>query len=448
MTDLIIIGAGPGGYEAAAYAGRKGKKVILFERKYIGGTCLNVGCIPTKTLLKSAHVFSECKHAVPYGVEDTGTPKLNMARVQERKAKIVSTLTKGVEGLLKKNGVEIIRAHATIKGVGKVEADGKTYEAANILIATGSKPAVPPILGIDSPKVLDSSSILSLTEIPESLAVIGGGVIGLEFASFFADAGSKVTVVEMLSQIAPIVDSEITKRLQMAMKKKGVQFNLNAKVTKIDGSILHYKDEHGTEQSVTATYILNATGRKPVMDGLGLENAGIEASPRGIAADDTGRTNIPGIWACGDVTGRCQLAHAATREGLVAVVNMFGGKQKIRYNATPSVVYTNPEVASCGKTEEQLTKEGIAFKKSTMPMGVAGRFLIEYEGESGTIKVLTGAEHGEILGVHMIGGPAGEHIFGAAMMIEQELRVKDLFEIVFPHPTISEALKEAILHAE
>ncbi|MBL8026356.1 MAG: dihydrolipoyl dehydrogenase [Fibrobacteres bacterium] len=447
MTDLIVIGAGPGGYEAAAHAGKKGKKVILFERQYIGGTCLNVGCIPTKTLLKSAHVFAECKHAAAYGVEDTGTPKLNMVKAQERKAKVVATLTKGVEALLKKSGVEVIRAHAEIKGAGKVEADGKIYEAANILIATGSKPATPPIPGINNPKVLDSTSILALNEIPETLAVIGGGVIGLEFASFFADAGSKVTVVEMLPQIAPVVDSEITKRLQMAMKKKGVQFNLNAKVTKIDGSTLHFTDESGAEQSLTATYILNSTGRTAVVDGLGLEAAGIEFTKRGITADESGRTNIPGIWACGDVTGRCQLAHAATREGIAAVENMFGGKQKIRYTAIPSVVYTNPEVASCGKTEDQLTKEGVAFKKSVMPMGVAGRFLVEYEGESGTVKVLTG-EHGVILGVHMIGGPAGEHIFGAAMMIEQEMRVKDIFEIVFPHPTISEALKEAIIHAE
>lgn len=448
MNDLIVIGAGPGGYEAAIHAGRKGKKVVLFEREYIGGTCLNVGCIPTKTLLKSAHLFRECNHSASYGIELTSEAKINMKKVQERKDKVIATLTKGVEALLKKSGVEVIRAQAAIAEKGVVAANGERYETENILIATGSRPAVPPIPGIDSKAVLNSTSILELQTIPESLVVIGGGVIGLEFASFFADAGSKVTIVEMLPQIAPVIDSEIAKRLQMSLKKRGVLFYLNAKVTGIDGNVLKFTDETGTAQSITATHILNATGRRPVTDGLQLEKTGIEVNSRGVVTDENGRTNIPGIWACGDVTGRSLLAHSATREGIVAVENMFGGKQKMRYDAIPSVVYTNPEVASCGKTEDDLVKEGMAFNKSVVPMGVAGRFIVENEGESGTIKVLTGKEQGEILGVHMIGGPAGEHIFGAAIMIEQELRVKDIFEIVFPHPTISEALKEAIIHAE
>ncbi len=447
MFDLIVIGGGPGGYEAAAHAARMKKKVALFEKDKIGGTCLNVGCIPTKTFLKSSHVLSLMRSTEKYGVT-TANPLFSMPKVQERKNKIVSTLTKGVEGMLKNAGVEIIRSHATIKGIGKVEADGKIYEAANILIATGSKPSVPPIPGINNPLVLDSTAILELTEVPESLTIIGGGVIGLEFACFFSEIGTRVSIIEMLPRIAPVLDIDIAKRLTAALRKKGVELNLSATVTGINGDTVNFKDEKSVPDSRKASFILNATGRTPVMDNLGLDTAGIDHTKKGIITDDKGKTNISNIWACGDVTGRCLLAHSATREGIVAVQNMFGKEQRMRYNAIPSVVYTDPEAACVGKTEEQLEKEGIKFKKAIVPMGVAGRFLVEYEGESGTIKVLTGSANGEILGVHIIGGPASEHIFGAAIMIENEMRVKDIAEIVFPHPTISEALKEAVLQAE
>jgi len=446
MTDLIVIGAGPGGYEAAAHAGQMGKKVILFERENIGGTCLNVGCIPTKTLLKSAHTLSHCKSADKYGVTSTGA-SLSMDAVQQRKAKVISTLTKGIEGLLKKSGVELIRAQATIIGPGKIEANGQTFETSNILIATGSKPATPPIPGIDSPCVLDSTALLNLQTIPESLVIVGGGVIGLEFDSFFSEVGSKVTVIEMLPNIAGALDIDMAKRLLMALKKKGITFFLNARVQKIDGNRVHFTDETGANQQVDGAVILNATGRRPVMDGLGLDQVGVIHSPKGIVADEQCKTNVEGIWACGDVTGRLLLAHAATQEGRVAVENMFGGNMKMNYPAIPSVVYTNPEVASVGYTEEQIIKMGIPYKKSITPMGVAGRFLIEYEGESGTIKVLVSEANQTILGVHMVGGPCGEQIYGAAMMIEGHMTVSDLKNRVFPHPTISEALKEAILHA-
>ena len=448
MFDLIVIGAGPGGYEAALHAaGRLKKKVALFERAQIGGTCLNVGCIPTKTFLKSAHVLSASLHAGKYGVIlEPGT--FSMTKVQERKTKVVATLVRGVEGALKKAGVDVIRAHAKLAGRGKVEADGQTYEAQNILIATGSRPAVPPVPGMDSKLVLDSTTILDLTEVPESLVIVGAGVIGLEFAGFFAEIGTKVSVIEMLPQIAPALDSDIGKRLLAALKKKGVEFNLSAKVSRIENNTVHYTDEQGAEQCRSGRYVLNATGRKPVMDNLGLAELGVATTPKGVVADDRGRTNIPGLWACGDVTGRLLLAHAATREGLVAVKNMFGGSQRLRTNAIPAVIYTDPEVASVGKTEEELVRAGIKYRKAVVPMGVAGRFVVEYEGESGAIKVLTGEAHGEILGVHMIGGPAGELIYGAALMIENEMRQEDLFEIVFPHPTTSEALKEAILHVD
>ena len=447
MYDLIVIGAGPGGYEAAAYAAKLGKKVALFEKNELGGTCLNVGCIPTKTLLRSAKTLEDCHEAKLYGVH-TAEATIDMAAVQARKKSVVDILIKGVAGMLKRAGVDVIKAEAKITAPGKVSADGKTYEAANILVATGSVPAAPPIPGLrDNPLVLDSTGILDLNAVPDSLVVIGGGVIGLEFASFFATVGSKVTVVEMLPKIAPVVDDDIAKGLMTALKKLGVTFNLSCKVTRIEGSTLVFTDPDGKEQQVTGTYILNSTGRSPVLKGVGLEECGVVFDRRGIKTDEFGKTNVPGIWACGDVTGRCLLAHAATREGVVAVNNMFGKPDRMRYCAIPSVVYTHPEVAQVGATEAELKEKGVAYRKAVMPMAIAGRFIVENAGKTGTVKVLVSEKYGQVLGVHMIGGSCGEFIASAAAMVELELCVEDVHQIVFPHPTCSEALKETIIHA-
>ncbi|MDQ0290211.1 dihydrolipoyl dehydrogenase [Oligosphaera ethanolica] len=447
MYDLIVIGAGPGGYEAAAYAAKLGKKVALFEKNELGGTCLNVGCIPTKTLLRSAKALEDCHEAKLYGVH-TAEATIDMAAVQARKKSVVDILIKGVAGMLKRAGVDVIKAEAKITAPGKVSADGKTYEAANILVATGSVPAAPPIPGLrDNPLVLDSTGILDLNAVPDSLVVIGGGVIGLEFASFFATVGSKVTVVEMLPKIAPVVDDDIAKGLMTALKKLGVTFNLSCKVTRIEGSTLVFTDPDGKEQQVTGTYILNSTGRSPVLKGVGLEECGVVFDRRGIKTDEFGKTNVPGIWACGDVTGRCLLAHAATREGVVAVNNMFGKPDRMRYCAIPSVVYTHPEVAQVGATEAELKEKGVAYRKAVMPMAIAGRFIVENAGKTGTVKVLVSEKYGQVLGVHMIGGSCGEFIASAAAMVELELCVEDVHQIVFPHPTCSEALKETIIHA-
>ncbi|MBQ6472872.1 MAG: dihydrolipoyl dehydrogenase, partial [Victivallales bacterium] len=409
-----------------------------------GGTCLNVGCIPTKTLLRSAKTLEECRAAAKYGVT-TAAPTLDMKAVQARKNKVVSTLVRAVGGMEKRAGVEVIKAEAKLAGKGKVEADGKVYEAANILIATGSVPACPPIPGLrDNPKVLDSTGILALDAIPEKLVIIGGGVIGLEFASFFATCGTKVDIVEMLPKIAPVVDSEIAKQLMAEMKRQGVEFHLSCKVTHIDGDVLHYTDPEGKEQTLQGTYILSAIGRSPVMKGLGLEEAGVATTRRGITTDEFGKTNVAGVWACGDVTGRCLLAHAATREGFVAVNNMFGKPDRMRYNAVPSVIYTHPEVAQVGVTEDELKAKGIEYKKAVMPMAIAGRFMVDNDGASGTVKVLTDAKYGNVLGVHMIGGCCGEFIASATAMVETEQRPDDVAAIIFPHPTNSEALKLSV----
>ena len=448
MYDLMVIGAGPGGYEAAAYAAKLGKKVALFEKNELGGTCLNVGCIPAKTLLRSARAFEDVLEASRYGVSGAGTPVLDMKAVQARKQSIIATLKKGVEGMLKRAGVEIVKAEAKVAGKGKIVAEGKEYEGANILVATGSVPACPPIPGLrDNPKVLDSTGILALEEIPKELVIIGGGVIGLEFATFFATAGTKVTIVEMLPKIAPVVDEEISKKLMAEMKKAGVVFNLSCKVQKIEGNVLTFTDPDGKDQQITGDYILSAIGRSAVTRGFGLEEVGVEIERRGIKTDEFGKTNVPGIWACGDCTGRMQLAHAATREGIVAVHNMFGIADRMRYTAIPSVIYTHPEVAQVGATEEELKKNGVAYKKAVMPMAIAGRFMVENDGKAGTVKVLVSEKYGQVLGVHMIGGCCGEFIASAAAMVETEQCVEDVRQIVFPHPTQSEALKETVLHA-
>jgi len=448
MYDLIVIGAGPGGYEAAAYAASLGKKVALFEKDELGGTCLNVGCIPTKTLLRSARALEDCHEAERYGISGGAGATLDMKAVQARKATIIDTLKKGVAGMLKRAGVEVIKATAKVAGRGKVVADGAEYEAANILVATGSVPACPPIPGLrDNPSVLDSTGILALDTIPKELVVIGGGVIGLEFASFFATVGTKVTIVEMLPKIAPVVDEEISKKLMAEMKKMGVVFNLSCKVLKIEGKVLTFADPEGKEQKISGDYILSAIGRSPVTKGIGMEEAGVVVERRGIKTDEFGKTNVPGIWACGDCTGRCLLAHAATREGIVAVNNMFGIADRMRYSAIPSVIYTHPEVAQVGATEADLQQKGIAYKKAVMPMAVAGRFTVENDGKAGTVKVLVSEKYGQILGVHMIGGCCGEFIASASAMVETEQCVKDVRQIVFPHPTNCEALKETILHA-
>ena len=448
MYDLIVIGAGPGGYEAAAYAAKLGKKVALFEKNELGGTCLNVGCIPAKTFLRSARAFEDCKEAERYGVKGAAAATLDMKAVQARKQAVVATLIKGVTGMLKREGVEVIKAEAKIVARGKVVADGKEYEAANILVATGSVPACPPIPGLrDNPKVLDSTGILALDTVPKELVIIGGGVIGLEFATFFAVAGSKVTVIEMLPKIAPPVDEEISKKLMAEMKKEGIVFNLSCKVLKIEGNVLTYADPEGKEHQISGDYILSAIGRSAVTRGFGLEELGVVVERRGIKTDEFGKTNVPGIWACGDCTGRMQLAHAATREGIVAVHNMFGIPDRMRYSAIPSVVYTHPEVAQVGATEDELKKNGVAYRKAVMPMAVAGRFMVENDGKAGTVKVLVSEKYGQVLGVHMIGGCCGEFIASAAAMVETEQCVEDIRQIVFPHPTQSEALKETILHA-
>ncbi|MCQ2396526.1 MAG: dihydrolipoyl dehydrogenase [Lentisphaeria bacterium] len=448
MYDLMVIGAGPGGYEAAAYAAKHfGKKVVLFEKQELGGTCLNVGCIPTKTFMRSIKTLEECEEAKTYGIVTEGAAKLDMAAVQARKQKVVGQLVKGVAAMEKGAGVEVVKATAKIVGIGKVEADGKLYEGANILIATGSVPACPPIPGLrDNPLVLDSTGILALDKLPKALVVIGGGVIGLEFANFFHSAGTDVTIVEMMPKIAPVVDDEIGQQLHKELVRSGIKINLNCKVVKIEGSTLFYLDPDGKEQQVTGDYVLNSTGRRAILP-EGIEALKMDTTRKGIVTDDFGKTSVSGIWACGDVTGRCLLAHAATREGIVAVNNMSGDADRMRYKARPSVSFTHPAGTQVGATEQELKAKGIAYRKVVQPMAMAGRFMVDYAGKNGTVKVLVSEKYGQILGVHAIGGCAGEFICAASTWVANEMTVDTVLRTIFPHPTVSESIREAAIHA-
>ncbi len=447
MFDLIVIGAGPGGYEAAAHAGSLGKTVAVVERGELGGTCLNVGCIPAKTFLRSSRLFREYREAATFGII-VNTPSFDMPALVRRKDNVVGTLKRGVAALLRDTGVEVLHGTGRVVGRNAVEVAGERHEATNILIASGSRPAVPPIPGIDGERVLDSTSAFELNQVPERIAIIGGGYIGLEFASFFHEIGTDVTVYEALGRIASGCDGDIADELAKILRRGGIKIHLSCLVQDIDGDTLRYQDDTGAQHSDAATYILNATGRAPVIGGLGLEEAGVDVSARGIRVDDQGRTNVPNIWACGDVTGRHMLAHVAVREGIVAVNSMFGRPDRMRYDAIPAVIYSHPEVAMVGRTEEELKAAAIDYRKAVVPMALAGRFLVEHVRETGLVKVLAGATHGEILGVHAIGDLSSEFIVAAGAMIEADMTLAQAGEIIFPHPTVAEALHAAILKAQ
>ena len=453
MYDLAIIGGGPGGYVAAERAGAAGLKVVLFERKSLGGVCLNEGCIPTKTLLYSAKVYNYAKTGDHYGVY-VSDPSFKYDEIVARKNKVVKKLVGGVKAAMKGNKVEVVAENATIQGRDsegiKIEAGGNAYAAKNLLICTGSEAAVPPFPGLKEAGdvIVTNREILDLTERPEALVVIGGGVIGMEFAAFFSTLGTKVTVVEMLPKILGPLDDEISEMLQKQYEKRGVEFCLRCKVTGIEGNTVVYEDPEGKVCKVSGDKILVSVGRRANLQGFGLENIGVELAlnpagrPYGIKVDEKMKTNVPGVYAAGDVTGFSMLAHTASREGEVAVNNILGKEDRMRYNAIPGVVYTNPEVAGVGLTESEAKAKGIDFKVVKLPMAYAGRFVAENERGEGICKIIVGAKYHEVLGVHMLGNPCSEIISAACIAIETEMTLEQLQEVVFPHPTVSEIIKE------
>ena len=438
--DIIIIGAGPGGYEMAERAGHKGLKVLLIEKKYLGGVCLNWGCIPTKTLLNSAKHYVHAKEAPEFGVS-TGEVSFDLAKTQAWKKDVVETLRGGIAAMMKKNKVEVLFGEAKLIGSRKVEVDGTLYEADNVVIATGGSPFVPPIPGADQPHVMTSKEILDVDTMPKSLAVIGGGVIGVEFASFFSSLGVQVDVIEMLDEIIPFMDNGQAKAFRKALKGK-VNFNLGCRVTAIDGNEVKYTTKVGEEKSVSADIVLMSVGRAPNLGGMGFEEAGLDFDRRGIKTDDQQRTNLPNVYAIGDVTGKSQLAHSATRMGEVALNTILGKKDCFRTNAIPWAVYSMPEIAGCGMTEDQAKAAGHRVEARELPLIMSGRFLAENGKKGpGSVKVVIDAQTRALLGVHAFGAYCSEFIWGAAAMIEAGLCVEDAQEIVFPHPTVGEAIR-------
>jgi len=446
--DLAIIGGGPAGYVAAERAGHKGLNVVLFEKSELGGVCLNEGCIPTKTLLYSAKLYDNAVGGAKYGIEAKEVT-FDFGKMMARKQKVVKKLVGGVGMKMKEHHVTVIKTKAVIKGRStsgiSITAGEDEILATNLLICTGSEAFIPPIPGLGTPGevIVTNREILDLKTKPESLVVIGGGVIGMEFASFFNSLGTKVTIVEMMDEILTGMDCEMSKMLREMYAKKGITFNLASKVTEVKGNeVIFIKD--GKTESVTGEKILVSVGRKPVTKGFGLENIGVELFRGGIKTDDRMRTNIPNVYAAGDVTGFSLLAHTASREGEVVVNNLTGREDRMRYNAIPGVVYTNPEFSGVGLSEDTAKEKKIDYRMVSLPMAFAGRFLAENEGGSGLCKVLVGAKYGEVLGVHMLGNPSSEMIYGAAMAIEMEMTLKELEEVVFPHPSVSEIFKESI----
>ncbi|MDR1929678.1 MAG: dihydrolipoyl dehydrogenase [Treponema sp.] len=464
MYDVIVIGGGPAGYLAAERLGHLGKKVLVVEKNYLGGTCLNVGCIPTKSLLNGAKQYIHAKEAAIFGVHAEKL-SVNWNEMLAWKEKTVETLRAGVAAQLKRVKAE------TLTGTGVLIVDGakravrvgeNVYEAGAVLVAAGSVPAMPPIPGASgNPQVLDSTGLLSVKEIPRKLCIIGGGVIGIEFASLFYSLGTEVSVIEMLDEIIPPMDKDHAPLLRRALK--GIDFHLGCRVEKIDGGKVFFKTRDGKDASLDTGpegVILMAVGRRAETASWGAGGAGLDAAAKGVTVDERMRTNISGVWAAGDVNGVSMLAHSAYRMAEIAVADMAaylemrndtarpglpGPANVWRGNAVPWAVYSLPEAAGAGLTEQEAALRGIAVKKAALPMTVSGRFIAENGVKAaGNVKVLADADNGRILGIHLIGPYASEIIWGAAGLIENEMRVQDVRELIFPHPSVAEVIRDAV----
>ncbi|MCI7429812.1 MAG: dihydrolipoyl dehydrogenase [Bacteroidales bacterium] len=441
--DLAIIGGGPAGYTAAERAAQGGLNVVLFEKKALGGVCLNEGCIPTKTLLYSAKLYQQALSGAKYGIAAEHVA-FDYAKICARKTKVVRKLAAGIRAKLQQ--VTVVQGEASVKNadeIVEIDCGGQLYEAERLLICSGSETALPPIKGIELGHFWTSREALQATEVPESIAIVGGGVIGMEFAGLFSAFGSKVTIVEMASEILPGIDAEIAALLRAEYEKRGVAFHLGARVLELQPQMVKFADENG-ENELAAQQILLCVGRRPNVQNLGLEPLCLERFRNGLKVDEQMRTSHPRIYAAGDVTGFSMLAHTAVREAEVAVNHILGIPDAMTYDAVPGVVYTNPEVAGVGVTEAALQSAGAVYSVKKLPMTYSGRFVAENEGGNGLCKLIFDAEN-RLKGAHLIGNPASELVATAALAIEQKLTVDVLAKLIFPHPSVGEILKETLL---
>ena len=446
---LAIIGGGPAGYTAAEKASKAGKDVVLFEQNALGGTCLNVGCIPTKSLLYGAKQYFNATHVQKYGVTAENVA-FDFCAMQKRKTIVVRKLVAGIKARLNNDYCTVVNGNATVlstlpcgEGQGGVfvSCNGETYEAENLMICTGSTNFVPPIPGIkDNPAVWDSTDALAAAELPKSIIIVGGGVIGMEFATLYHELGVPVTVIEAMPTILPNLDPEVVQILLEKYKKAGINILTNTKVESLEGGKVTANGE-----VYEAEKVLVSVGRRANLQGLEALNE-LELERGAIKIDEFCKTNLPNVYACGDVTGKIMLAHVASRQAEVAVGRMLKEipLQRIAYNAIPSVVYTNPEIASVGITEAQAESMSIPVEVKKLPMTFSGRFMAENEGETGLCKMIVDAKNHSVLGVHCIGNPCSEFISAASFAVRNGYTVPEFRQVVFPHPTVSEILHEIL----
>ena len=452
LFDLLVVGGGPGGYLCAERAAQGGLKVALFEKRALGGTCLNEGCIPTKTLLNSSKMYRHATESAAFGVTVTGAT-YDHAKVVDRKNKVVKTLVSGVGATMSANKVTVITGDAKIAGRAEggfaVEANATTYHGRRLAIASGSETVVPPVPGLKeglaSGFVVTNREVLDLKELPKDLVVIGGGVIGLEMAYYFASVGVKVTVIEMMPKIAGATDPEICKVLQDAFVKRGMVFKLSCKVLEVKANSVVY-EENGEKKEIACDKVLLSAGRKPSTANMGLETLGLEMDRAAIVVDRHLCTTVQNVYAIGDCNGKVMLAHTAYREAEVAVNHMLGKPDEMRYDVIPAVIYTDPEVASVGHSKEGAQKLGMNVKEVKLPMSYAGRYLAENEAGKGFIKLIVDTDRNRLVGCHMVGSYASEIIMTATMMVDTEMHPDRLKKLVFPHPTVAEMIREAIFH--